>query len=312
MGEAAALLSAFVWSAVSVAMASIAARVSPLAISTLRLATGSVLLFVFLAISGQAGEIASAPASAIFAMLGSGLLAYALGDTIYIRSLGLLGVQRAFTVAQSLFVTLTVLGGVLLLDEPFGLPQVIGTACIAMGIGLIVRRPGAKVADAMAAPVPAVVHANVVARLRHPESGELRGYLFIAVTGVFWTVATLWLAAGRGDLGPIAAASMRTPAGAAGLLLFAGVTAPEALRMPFRDKRNIGAIVVTGIVGTAFGSLMYVYAVGEAGAARTTILSSVSPLMALPLSVFFLGERLTPRVVAGTLACVLGILFVVA
>jgi len=311
MGEAAALLSAFVWSAVSVAMASIAARVPPLAISTLRLTTGSLLLFAFLAVSGQAGDIAAAPASAIFAMLGSGLLAYALGDTIYIRSLGLLGVQRAFTVAQSLFVTLTVLGGVLLLDEPFGVPQVVGTACIALGIGLIVRRPAAKAFPGRVAPPP-VAHANLVARLRHPESGELRGYLFIAVTGVFWTAATLWLAAGRGDLGPIAAASMRTPAGAAGLLLFAGVTAPDALRMPFRDRRNIGAIVLTGIVGTAFGSLMYVYAVGEAGAARTTILSSVSPLMALPLSVFFLGERLTPRVVAGTLACVLGILFVVA
>lgn len=311
MGEAAALLSAFVWSAVSVAMASIAARVPPLAISTLRLTTGSLLLFAFLAVSGQAGDIAAAPASAIFAMLGSGLLAYALGDTIYIRSLGLLGVQRAFTVAQSLFVTLTVLGGVLLLDEPFGVLQVAGTACIALGIGLIVRRPAAKAVPGRVAPPP-VAHANLVARLRHPESGELRGYLFIAVTGVFWTAATLWLAAGRGDLGPIAAASMRTPAGAAGLLLFAGVTAPDALRMPFRDRRNIGAIVLTGIVGTAFGSLMYVYAVGEAGAARTTILSSVSPLMALPLSVFFLGERLTPRVVAGTLACVLGILFVVA
>ena len=311
MGEAAALLSAFVWSAVSVAMASIAARVPPLAISTLRLTTGSLLLFAFLAVSGQAGDIAAAPASAIFAMLGSGLLAYALGDTIYIRSLGLLGVQRAFTVAQSLFVTLTVLGGVLLLDEPFGVPQVVGTACIALGIGLIVRRPAAKAVPGRVAPPP-VAHANLVARLRHPESGELRGYLFIAVTGVFWTAATLWLAAGRGNLGPIAAASMRTPAGAAGLLLFAGVTAPDALRMPFRDRRNIGAIVLTGIVGTAFGSLMYVYAVSEAGAARTTILSSVSPLMALPLSVFFLGERLTPRMVAGTLACVLGILFVVA
>ena len=309
MGEAAALLSAFVWSAVSVAMASIAARVPPLAISALRLTTGSIILFFILAVSGQANDIAEASAGSIFAMLGSGLLAYALGDTIYIRSLGLLGVQRAFTVAQTLFVTLTVIGGVLLLDEPFGARQVVGTACIAVGIGLIVRRAapaaGTKVAER-------VVHANLVARLRHPDSGELRGYVFIAVTGVFWAAATLWLAAGRGDLGPIAAASMRTPAGAAGLLLFAGATAPEALRMPFRDRRNIGAIVVTGLAGTALGSLMYVYAVGEAGAARTTILSSVSPLMALPLSVIVLGEKLTARVLAGTVACVAGIIFVVA
>ena len=59
------------------------------------------------------------------------------------------------------------------------------------------------------------------------------------------------------------------------------------------------------------GSLLYVYALLEAGAARSAVLSASSPLFAIPLAVLFLGEALTSRVLAGTVFCALGIVFVV-
>ena len=68
---------------------------------------------------------------------------------------------------------------------------------------------------------------------------------------------------------------------------------------------------MAGVIGTGFGSLMYVYAVVHAGAARTAVLSATSPLLALPLSMIFLGERFTTRIGAGTALCVAGIVLVV-
>ena len=44
-----------------------------------------------------------------------------------------------------------------------------------------------------------------------------------------------------------------------------------------------------------------------AGAARAATLSSTSPLFAAPAAVVFLGERLTPRIVVGTVLAVVGI-----
>jgi drug/metabolite transporter (DMT)-like permease len=86
---------------------------------------------------------------------------------------------------------------------------------------------------------------------------------------------------------------------------------PRELRAPFRERGHILGIAAAGLAGTAFGSLMYVYAVVTAGAARTAVLSATSPLLALPLSMVFLGERFTRRIGAGTVLCVAGIVLVV-
>jgi len=93
---------------------------------------------------------------------------------------------------------------------------------------------------------------------------------------------------------------------------FALVTQRKELAVPFRDRRHIGAIAIAGLAGTAFGSLLYVYAVGAAGAARTAILNATAPVMGMPLSVLFLGEKLTWRVAIGTAVCVAGVVLVVS
>ncbi len=75
--------------------------------------------------------------------------------------------------------------------------------------------------------------------------------------------------------------------------------------------RDLALILGVGVAGTAFGSLLYIYAVTTAGAARTVILNSTSPLMALPLSMLLLGERPTQRIGLGTALCLAGTLIVV-
>ncbi|MGH7754110.1 MAG: DMT family transporter, partial [Gemmatimonadales bacterium] len=127
----------------------------------------------------------------------------------------------------------------------------------------------------------------------------------------FWAAASLLLAGKRGDLGAVAAGSIRLPAGAIGLLGFVAVAQRAELAAPFRDRRHLWGIVLAGLIGTGIGSMMYVYAVVEAGAARTAVLSATAPLMGLPLSVLILKEKLDLNVGIGTLLCVFGIALVV-
>jgi len=322
MGEAAALIAALTWSVTSVALTSLSARTSPVVLSGLRLGTASLIMPFLLWISGQAGDLLEASWWTLFAMAGSGLVGYGLGDTLYIRALSLIGMQQTFPISMALFIALTVIGGVLLLGEPFtwGLPA--GAALIAGGVYLIVitgKREVSHVPIISAAepavatfadlpatetgPAPAMVEAP-------PRTRTLEAYVLILLVGIFWAAATLWLAGAKGDIGAIAAGTLRTPAGAVGLLAFAMATQPRNLRAPFLDRRHIGAIAAAGIAGTGFGSLLYIYAVVEAGAARTAVLSATSPLLALPLSIMFLGESFTSRIGLGTILCVAGIILV--
>ena len=295
MGEAAALIAAFMWSATSVVMARLSRTVSPVAMSAWRLTVASVVLPLVLLISGQAHQLGEAPASAIIAMVGSGLLAYALGDTLYIATLGRLGVQRAFTLTMALFIMLTVAGGIVLLDEPFAAMQGVGAVLVAAGIYCIVRSES---------------HEDPAQRV----ALDRMGYVLVVLVGIFWSAATLWLADGRANLGAIPASAIRTPAGMIGMVGFglAFSRTRSELASPLRNRKEIATIAAIGIFSTLFGSLLYVYAVGEAGAARTTILNATSPLLALPLAIFFLKERFTALMGLGTAICVVGIILVVS
>ena len=316
MGELAALIAALTWSATSVALTSLSARTSPVVLSALRLGAGTLLMPLALFASGQAGDLADEKAWNLAQVVLSGFIGYGIGDTVYILALKRVGMQRTFPVTMALFIGLTVLGGVLLLDEPFtwGLPA--GALLIGAGIYLIVI-PGTGRVDAEAVQVP-IAEPGAAALAPLPVGGnpargglDLMGYGLLLLVGILWAAATLWLAAGKGDLGAIAAGSIRTPAGAVALLGFALAFQPHELKRPFLNRNHILAIVAAGVVGTAFGSLMYVYAVVTAGAAKTAVLSATSPLLAMPLSIIFLKERFTRRIGIGTVLCVAGIVLVV-
>lgn len=315
VGELAALISAMVWAFTSVMLTSLTARTAPVVLSGLRLTLGSCALLVILFFSGQASDYQAATALGLLGVIGSGFIGYGFGDTLYIRVLGLLGMQKAFPISMALYISMTVVGGIVLLGEPFtwGLP--LGALMIAAGISLIVV-PGAR---GPAQPLPAVPAAepalNAFDDLPDDAPAEphpMLGYALLVLVGIFWAAATLWLAGARGDLGAVSAGAIRAPAGGISLLLFAGLTQRQRLREPFSNRNTLIGIAAAGLIGTGFGSLMYVYGVEEAGAARTAVLSATAPLMGLPLSIMFLGERFTGRVAAGTALCVAGIVFVVA
>ncbi len=294
MGELAGLLAAFTWSCTSIVLASLATKTSPVALSALRLSAASLALPLVLIFSGSADNLLAASILTVLGVAASGILAYGLGDTIYIRTLGTLGLQVSFPLSQSLFIALTVAGGVVLLDEPFTGGLVAGAALIALGAALLIR---SNTESSSAA--------GLLSRR------DLRPYGLLVVIGAIWAAATLSLAGAKGDLTTIAVAAIRTPAGAVSMLAFGLLTRPAEIALPFRDRAHIGTIVAAGIVGTLFGSLMYVYSVVEAGAARASVLSATSPLMAFPLGIIFLRHQFRLTSAAGTGLCVLGILLVV-
>lgn len=313
-GQFAALAAAMIWACTSIALTSLSTRIAPVVLSGLRLAFGSAVVLVVLAFSGQAHDLADASKASLAGVILSGFIGYGFGDTIYIVALKRVGMQRTFPITMALFITLTVVGGVVVLGEDFtwGLP--VGALLIGAGVYLLVIPANGSDPQPMP-PVPAEPAMNTMAEIRRPAAfaaPDAFGYGMLLAVGILWAIATLWLANARGDLDAVAAGAIRTPAGATALLGFALATQRPNLVAPFRNRNHLLAILAAGMVGTGIGSLLYVYSVLEAGAAQAAVLSATSPLMALPLSIIFLGERFTRRIGAGTAVCVLGIVVVVS
>jgi drug/metabolite transporter (DMT)-like permease len=100
---------------------------------------------------------------------------------------------------------------------------------------------------------------------------------------------------------------VRIPAAALMVGALVGLQRNSGIRRRSISRKTMVILALTGIGGTGFGSLLYIYAIQEAGAGRTAVLSALSPLFALPLGAVFLKEPITRWVAIGTGLAVVGI-----
>ena len=303
------------WAFSSVALTSVSVRVPALVVGALMASFASLILVAALVITGQYEDLTAASATTLLALVGSGVIGFVIGEPLYVRTLSILGMQRTYPVAMGLFILFATTGGIVLLGERFTPGLVVGGVLIVGGAYLIAafRReqslhaghaapsgPGAGEARAAVAPVA------VQARPR-----RLRAYGMLVLVPVMWTTATLLLARTSDEVGPIPAAALRVPASAMLLTAFLLLARPRDLKAALRSRRDVLTIAGAGVTGISIASLLFVYALFEAGAARTSVLTASSPLFAMPLAVAFLGERVTRYVLVGTTLSVAGIIIVV-
>ncbi len=292
MGEASALGAAVLWAFSSILLTSQARLIHPIPLSALRGLFGSLFLIVLALSSGAIGELREMSANTAVSMVGSGVLGMAVGDTMYIASLGLLGAARTFPIAAAAYPLLTFLLAASFLDERVTVLVLVGAGLIVIGLWLLVS-------ESRGGPEPSA-HGDLA----------LRGVAFALGAAVLWALATIWLKLGSGDLGAVAAAGLRVPA--ASLFLLA-MTASTARHFGLRsyDRRSMAVVAAAGLLGMGVGSPLFIFSVQEAGAGKAAILSSTAPLYALPLSVLLLSERLTLKIVLGTFISIVGIWLVV-
>lgn len=290
MGAAAALGSSAMWALTSVLLASQAGRLRPVTMSAVRSVTASIVLIALLIATQSAGQFGEMSALTGFSMAGSGIMGQAVGDTFYITALGFLGVTRTFPITNSAYPFLTFVFAVLLLGEDVTWTLPLGGMLIIAGITWIVleqRRDDA---------------------LQDTKVELLRGVVLALCAALSWSLATVWLRGQQGDLDALGAATLRIPAASAAVLVTIGLTSRrENAPAQSMTMRTLFVVGLAGLLGTGLGSILFIYAVEDVGAARTAFLTTSAPVFALPMGVIFLSERLTPRVLIGTALTLAGI-----
>ncbi|MFN7684596.1 MAG: DMT family transporter [Oligoflexia bacterium] len=211
---------------------------------------------------------------------------YFLGDACFLWSTQALGVPGALAIAST-YPVWTALAGSVLKGEHLVLQQGVGVGFAVLGTLLVIlsgfhlsRKAGAS---------------------RH----YARGVLFGVLTSGFWALNSWAVAAGGRGISALVGNSIR--------MAFALVLC-SAASMILRKKASIGLPVkvlaphLPVFVFEAFGgSLLFLYGLTHTSLAVASALSSLAPVLAVPLAGWRKSEPLTASKVIGVCVAVLGV-----
>jgi len=290
MGAVYALTAAVVWAGTSTILKSLTARIDALSLNTLRLCVASLLMLALIPLLGRGAEFINTPLISLVYLIISGVIALAIGDTIFIKSLSYLNVSQAFPIAQCSNPVFTMFLAVSLLGESFTWATGLGTFFVLLGIYLITST-----------------------RMTHSTRGRIRGkgIVLALIAGAAWATAAVTLKLGVMEMDPLVAAAIRLSSATIVLLPFAlSQRKRGALQLKKYGPRSLALALTSGLIDYGAGMIFFILAIQLIGAGKAVVLSSVSPLLLLPFSVFILKERLTRFTLMGILIGVTGIYLV--
>ena len=284
-GAVCALLSALVWTLIGVSARALSPYFSTLSINMLRSALGGLLLIAVVLAWGGLGGLGGVSARAWLYLGVSVLTAFVIGDTAFFESTKTIGLARAMTV--SMVYPLIASGlGVWLVGERITAPVAAGALVTLAGLALIVSERG-----------PAAV-------LQAGE-GQGRGLGLALLAATAWGVSPVLMKPAIVDVDPVSVQAVRLPFAA--LVLWVTPWARGTGRQVRVHFRAAGPLLLAIGVLTALSAVTWVAGLKYAGITLTTVLSSTSPLFAIPIGLAVFGERVSARAVAGTLLCLAGI-----
>jgi transporter family protein len=290
-GELLALTSALLWAISSALIAVGAKRLHVVPLNLVRCLVSTLFFWMLLPFYGGWQALADIPPSAWPWLVVSVLGLLVIGDTLYFRSMDLAGVSWAMPVA-SINPLWAVLLAVFFVGEPLTWSLLGGALLVVLGI-VLVSRPTGKAATA------------------NPADPRARrtGLLMALAVSILWALGLVALKPGTEGIHSVVANSFRQPL-AALMLLGLSLLRGRWQDLKELDRRSWAVIVVGSLVGTGLGAIFFIMAIQVAGAGRTAVLTSTSPILAIPFSVLWLHERPTRWTLAGTLFTTMGIALV--
>ena len=294
IGEVSGVVSAFCWALSNVLIKTQTDRMDAITINILRCLAATIFFPLVLLLSGRVGELSQLSLPVVFLLIASSVLGLGVGDTIYFRSLALIGVSRSYPLTNvSVVFTATI--AFIFLNEEFTWFVVLGGALILGGVYLIAIPPRGKEPVELGHPDPKVM---------------VKGTLMVIVASVFWALSITTSKIALESVSSLTANIVRLPV--LSLLFFVIYPSKIGVFKPRRyPLRSLLVVLASGVIGVGIGSYLFLYSVQQAGAAKASILISISPLFATVISLIFLKEKINLRIGLGALLSVVGVWFLV-
>ena len=286
IGALAALGSSFTWAVGTAVYPSLSAKHSPFEVNGSR-ALVALLLFFPLSLwaDGSAGwsQVGAGHLSWMFLSMVS---SYFLGDACFLWSTRALGVPGALAIASS-YPVWTATAGWLFKDGPLNAQQLLGIAL------------------ALAGTITVILSGYRVSRASGAASGYGKGVAFGVLTSGFWALNSWSVSLGGQGLSPWVGNSIRM---SIALVLCSmassGLRRKPRVGIPWTSlKPHLGVFAFEAFGGSA----LYVYGLTHSSLATASVMSSLAPVIAVPLASWRRSETLTRGKVLGVMIAVAGV-----
>ena len=284
-GMAASLVAALAWTLVSLIARDLTTQFPSFSLNIIRSAGASVLLVPIALGLGDLRALGQVSPLAWTCLVLSVLTALGIGDTAFFESTRFLGLARAMTISTAGYPLLASVLALWWFGERITVALAVGAVVTLGGLVLIVSEHGSGAPD--------------------PADGRRWGLGLAAVAAIAWAVSAALMKPPLREIDPLTIQAVRLPLST--LLLWATPWARGTARGLWAQRRVVGRRIVALSALTALSAIGFLAGLKYAGVTLGTVLSSASPLFALPIGFLAFGERVTWRAATGAALTVAGI-----
>ena len=226
----------------------------------------------------------------IFILIVSGMLGIAVGDTLFLYSLKILGAGRNAILA-CLFSPFVILLSFLFLEERIGFLQLVGILVILIGIILAIYQKPQSVIT---------------------KDERIKGTLIGIVAVFFMAVGMVSTKPILTDASPITVSCIRLLGGTTGVFLFTVFSGRifHSIQI-FKGHLPWKVMIIGAFVGSYLALFAWIVGFKYTSVSVASILNQTSVFFTLILAALFLRERLSPLKVAGAILGFIGVTLII-
>lgn len=288
LGEIAALITALCWTITAVAFESAGKRVGSISVNLIRLVIALLFISAFNFFSRGMILPLDASSSTWFWLFISGIIGFVIGDLFLFQAFVLIG-SRLSMLIMSAVPPITAITGFFMMGEKISLLGLIGMVLTISGIALVIliRNPE-----------------NRMVKFSYPVRGLI--YAFIGALGqAFGLVFSKY---GMGSYNPFAATQIRIIAAILGFAIVITITKNwKGIYFALKDTKAIKYISLGSLFGPFIGVSLGLLAVQHAPTGIVSTITSITPILIIPMSIIFFKERVSAREILGALITLAGV-----
>ena len=229
-----------------------------------------------------------ATANAWIWLSASGLVGFVIGDLFLFQAYLEIGARISMLI-MSLVPPITALLGFITMGEVISFTNLIGMAITILGICFVVL-------------------------VKNPEgkafkfSHSIKGIVYAFVGALGQSLGTILSKIGMGNYNPFAATQIRIISGIIGFtIVFLFLKRWDKLKEAIKDKEAMKYITVGSLFGPFLGVSFSLLAIQYTTTGVASTITSIVPVLIIPLSIFILKEKISPKEIIGAIISVIGV-----
>ncbi|MEW6141620.1 MAG: DMT family transporter [Chloroflexota bacterium] len=292
VGELAALFTAALWAATGLMLKPISTRLNPFFANHVRVLASTLVYLPIVIATGGLSFLSQTPVTSILFVVGGAVVGFIIGETCFLLGIRYVPLSQVYPISLCGFPIATLIIASIFLGERLAPVALFGVVLVLAGLYLTAF-PGQGILPKIS--------------LVSPE--ERKGLVFAVLSFVFYGISVNMTTYGIKGMNLDLANFIRF---AALTVILIPITFRYWVNAPLRkaEMKTVGLAALNGAIAIGLAGRILLFSLTESGAALTSVLTSTSPLFLLPMSVFFLKEKVTRKLAAGVVISVAGICLV--